>query len=76
MPDAHESCKKRPASHTHALGELFIPDELEKVQGGSEKIARRFTKLMPETPRLLASEEPCDLSVRSPLAHLALPNHD
>ena len=39
--------KKRPASHTHALGELFIPDQLEKAQGGSEKNASALTGKVP-----------------------------
>src|ERR1700736_4297821 len=36
MPDSDESCTIiRPASHTTALGELFIADEWERAQGGS-----------------------------------------
>src|SRR6266849_4925509 len=35
MPDSDESCRIiRPASHTTALGELFIADEGERAQGG------------------------------------------
>jgi len=36
MPDEHESCKQiRPASHTTALGGLFIADEWA---GAQEKV--------------------------------------
>src|SRR5579862_4542653 len=38
MPDGDESCKNRPASHTSALGSLFIPDEWAGAQGGIYKV--------------------------------------
>jgi hypothetical protein len=35
MPDSDESCRIiRPASHTNALGELFIADECGRAQVG------------------------------------------
>jgi hypothetical protein len=46
MPDSHESCRIiRPASHTTALGELFIADEGGRAQGGSSELGK-FTELV------------------------------
>jgi hypothetical protein len=46
MPDGHERFKQTTAGcHTSALGELFIPDECGKAQGGIYKMIE-FTNLV------------------------------
>ena len=44
MPDEPESCKNTPASHTSALGELFIADEWAGAQGGIYKVGSEARK--------------------------------
>jgi hypothetical protein len=45
---ARELQKMRPASHTNALGSLFIAEKGRKAQAGSFGAAGMFTKLVPE----------------------------
>jgi hypothetical protein len=57
MPDGHERFKQTTAGcHTSALGELFIPDERRKAQGGIKKMIK-FTDLVLGGGRFLGARQ-------------------
>jgi hypothetical protein len=48
--------EKRPASHTNALGELFIPEDGQRAQEGIDFFERKVTGMV---PRLSRPEQDC-----------------
>ena len=58
----------RPASHTNALGALFIPEVGQKVQVGNFSTVRKFTKLVrpPPQPRTGRQDHEVRRSVDTP----------
>ena len=62
MPGTHESCKKCPASHTHALGELFISRMPQWCKGEMKKRYKSLRSWYPTTVALSPEVVRCEAS--------------